>query len=153
MLLLHLLSVFDNLQVQVWVLAASAQGAQCAHHTDVESRVAELGSCDVQGAVLGGCIQSHCVPSTRDLAVIISHDYQESKTSPRALLIPFQVVKGAHCIVALKCAVLSLLDDLGWGLLFHLVFATHPCSENKMRFKKQIVHSQCFLICIPSLSP
>ena len=55
--------LLDNLQVQVWVQSESAWGAQCAHHTDVEGWVAELGSGEVQGAVLGSCIHSRCVPS------------------------------------------------------------------------------------------
>ena len=63
MLLLHLLSLLDNLQMQVWVQAASAWGAQCAHHADVDGCIAELGGCDVQGAALVSCIQSRCVPS------------------------------------------------------------------------------------------
>lgn len=63
MFLLHLLSLFDSLQVQVWVWAASARGAQCTHHTDVDGPITELGGSDVQGAALPGCIQSCCVPS------------------------------------------------------------------------------------------
>ena len=55
--------LLDNLQVQVCVQSVSAWGASCTHHTDVEGWIAELGSCDVQGAVLGSCIHSRCVPS------------------------------------------------------------------------------------------
>ena len=53
--------LLDNLQVWVWVQSVSAWGARCAHHTDVEGWVTELGSGEVQGAVLGSCIHSRCV--------------------------------------------------------------------------------------------
>ena len=80
--------LLDNLQLQVWALAASALGAQCAHHTEVEGWIAELGGCDVQGAVLGTCIQSDCVPSIQFFAVTVTHDYQGNKTSPSVLFVP-----------------------------------------------------------------
>lgn len=86
--LLHLLGSRHNPQVQVWVRAASAQGTRCAHRTDVDGWVTELRGCDVQGAVLGGCIQSRCIPSIWLFAVTVSHDCQRSRTSPGALLVP-----------------------------------------------------------------
>ena len=80
--------LLDNLQVWVWVQSVSAWGARCAHHTDGEGWVAELGSCEVQGAVLGSCIRSSCVPSISLFVVTVSHGDQGNKTSSSVLCVP-----------------------------------------------------------------
>lgn len=88
MLLLHFLSFLDNLQVQVWVLAASAQRAQCGHRTDVEDWISELVICNVQETAHSDFIQSHCVSSTRLSGLTVGHAYQGNRTSPRVLFVP-----------------------------------------------------------------
>ena len=145
--------LLDNLQVQVWVQSASAWGARCTHHTDVEGWVAKLGSCEVQGAELGSCIHSRCVPTIWLVVVTVSHGYQGNRTSPSVLCVPPQVVNRVHCIIALKCAILSLQNHQGWRTLFHLAFATHTCSKSKERSERQLTHLYCFLICISYSSP
>ena len=44
----------------VWVQAAGAWGALCAHCTEVESRVTGLGVFDVQGYMQAGLIEVSC---------------------------------------------------------------------------------------------
>ena len=76
----------------VWVQAAGAWGALCAHCTEVESRVTRMGVSDVQENMQAGFIEVSC--ESAFFLVTIGEDERQCLGSfPRMLSVPPEILR------------------------------------------------------------